>query len=86
MLAWMPSIDKQGRQRALEWNVLEIIGSRLEYRATEILVQESGSLWPVQSLPEPYQDGASFTITREGDVRWRFATDPPKRGMIDRDP
>ena len=39
------------RGRALEWWVGEVVGPKFNYLATELLVQEPGSIWPVRGVP-----------------------------------
>ena len=83
-LSWMRG-GAEGR-RNLQWMVFEIVESTFEVRVAEMLVQENGSLWPPPSIPEPFKDGATFTVTAKGLLRWRFDTDPPQSGTIERVP
>jgi hypothetical protein len=83
-VAWVSVQDGDGWRRDLEWLVLEVIDSRLEEVALEVLVREPGSVWPSPPVPAPYRNGASFTMTPAGEVQWGFDTAPPSSGLVER--
>ena len=85
-LTWTSGYFRNGLQRKLEWSLLEIADTRVEYHASEILVQESGSGWPVPPLPDAYREGAVFSVSRSGRIRWAFAGSPEHTGTIAPDP
>lgn len=86
MLTWRSGYMRNGLQRTLEWSLMEIVDDRVEYHASEVLVQGSGSGWPVPPVPEVYREGALFSVSRSGAVRWAFAGSPERTGTIAPDP
>jgi hypothetical protein len=86
MLAWQGSWTKgkEALQRELSWSLFGVGKSGLEGRAAEILVSESGSLWPRPAVPERFRDGASFSIDPAGTIHWQFAGEPPLSGTVSR--
>jgi hypothetical protein len=86
MLAWHGgwTKDKDGLQRELRWSLFGVGKSGLEGRAGEVLVSESGSLWPRPAVPERFRDGASLSVDAAGTIRWQFPGDPPIRGSVSR--
>jgi hypothetical protein len=73
---------KDGLRRELDWSLFGIGKSRLELRANETLVSESGSLWPPPAVPERFRDGASLSLNPSGTIRWQFPGDPPRSGTV----
>lgn len=86
MLAWQGSWNKgkDGLQRELTWSLFGIGKSGLEGRAGEVLVSESGSLWPRPAVPERFRDGVSLSPGPAGTIRWQFPGAPPVRGTVSR--
>ncbi len=85
MLAWQGGWNKEkGFQRELRWSVFGVGKSDLEWRAGEILVSESGSLWPRPPVPERFRDGASFRFGPGGAIGWQFPGDRPLHGTVSR--
>ena len=86
MLTWQGGWNKEkgGQQRELTWTLFGIGKSDLEWRAGEILVSESGSLWPRPAVPERFRDGASFSFGPGGTIQWQFPGERPVRGTVRR--
>jgi hypothetical protein len=86
MLAWRGAWNKEkdGVQRELTWSLFGIGKSGLQYRAEEVLVSETGSLWPRPPVPERFRDGASLSLDPAGTIRWQFRGEPPFRGAVSR--
>jgi hypothetical protein len=86
MLAWHGgwAKEKSGLQRELRWYLFGVGKSGLEVRSAEVLVSESGSLWPRPAVPERFRDGASLSVDATGTIRWQFSGDPPLRGTVSR--
>jgi hypothetical protein len=86
MLAWQGSWTKgkEALQRELSWSLFGVGKSGLEGRAGEILVSESGSLWPRPAVPERFRDGASLSMDPAGTIHWQFPGEPLLSGTVSR--
>ena len=57
-------------QRALQWTLFEVVGSKIESRETQELAREPGPTWPRLEVPLDRAD-VRFEMSAEGEVRWR---------------
>jgi len=81
MLVWHQSYRDDGTTgpRSLEWYADELRPERRDIHrlASETIVLEKGELiWPTPPVPEAVAGGATFTMLRNGDIRWRFERAP----------
>jgi hypothetical protein len=82
LLVWEVGQDQRDstRQSALQWQMYEIRGAKIDSVAREYLF--SIAQWPRPGLPPEYDARFSVEMIRSGHVRWRMDGAPPKRGWI----
>jgi hypothetical protein len=58
-------------QRALQWTLVEVLGSKIEWRESKELVREPGPTWLKLEAPPSFSD-VRFAMSADGDITWRF--------------
>ena len=72
LYSWVPLPVAAGdRQRALQWKLAEVIGSKIEWREMKEITREPGSTWMLQEVPRGQTD-VYFEMLATGESRWRF--------------
>ena len=57
LYSWVPlPVAAGGRQRALQWKLAEVIGSKIEWREMKEITREPGSTWMLQEVPRGKTD------------------------------
>jgi hypothetical protein len=82
LLGWTggQGVGEAAPRYGLQWQLYELRGKKFEVAAME-LVDETDH-WPEPGLTEKFDDRLTLEMIRSGNVRWRLAGAPPKRGWI----
>jgi hypothetical protein len=73
--SWHATTNDDRRTRTLEWSAVELTPQSAVLRARSVLERGSGSTWPARPVPETFSGGATFSMHRSGDVRWRLTSE-----------
>jgi hypothetical protein len=72
--------DPRARRYALQWQLYELRGKKLELVMLDDL--DVRDTWPVPMLPEDFDKRLTIEMIRTGHVHWKIDGAPPKRGWV----
>jgi hypothetical protein len=81
LLGWrVGGNDANVRQYALQWQLYELRGKKLEVAILDDV--DVRDRWPVPMLPEDFDKRFTIEMIRTGHVHWKIDGAPPKRGWV----
>lgn len=82
LLFWRPMFKPGDSPRfMLQWEVFEVQQRKIKMVTMEEQLDTVDG-WPVPSLPKDFDEKLSLQMIRSGNIEWKLAGAPPKRGWI----